>query len=135
MRQYLRSDKLCGMSTCCSYFGGNSWQDATVHLGEIAANKFYLTIEGQPSFYERSDGSWSQCELSNSLAQRFDSLKDLLTAFQVELVLETGEKVESSQQVNAPLSQELMDKFPPKSAEVESFDQFNAWRHGIAGDE
>lgn len=130
MTQYTRTDRLAGVSTVYSYFGGSNYNDAPICVGECAVEKFYLEFSGEAPFYQDSNGAWSQEEFNNPKARKFDSFLDLLDGLSIELFMESGERVEEAIQTRTLLSQSTLDKFPVKPVEVQSFEDFNAARHG-----
>jgi hypothetical protein len=131
MVQYVRTDRLGGMSTSYSYFGGNSCDDAPICLGEVAEGKFYLESPGERSFYQQPDGSWSQDGFGNPNPKSFPSFLDLLNGLSIELLMESGEKVIEAAQAKTPLSKSELDRFPAKADQIQSFENFNVMRHGI----
>ena len=131
MNKYSRTDRLGGMPTVCSYFGGYGYHDAPICLGECAVGKYYLEVPGEGTFYQQRNGSWSQVEFDMIAARSYPSFLDLLSALSIELFMESGEKVTDASQARTPICQVMLDKLlKVGTAEIPSFDNFNAWRHG-----
>lgn len=130
MIQYSRTDRLGGLSKVYSYFGGSNHNDAPICLGECATGRFYLDSPAEAPFYQQPDGSWSQDGFNNPAAKTFPSFLDLLNGLSIELFMESGEKVNEAIQVRTPLAQSILDKFSANSTELQSFEDFNAVRHG-----